>query len=181
MKIHTTMFDEVFILEPQVFGDHRGYFMESFHADKLAEVGIRHSFVQDNQSLSATAGTIRGLHYQLSPKAQAKLVRVLSGAILDVVVDIRRKSPTYGKSLQVLLSEENKQQLYVPEGFAHGFCTLSDNTVVFYKVNEYYSPEHDRGILWNDPDLGIEWPVETPILSEKDTKQPRLHQAENNF
>lgn len=181
MKIYSTMFDTVFILEPQVFGDHRGYFMESFHVDRLAGVGITDSFVQENQSLSVTAGTIRGLHYQLAPKAQAKLVRVLSGEILDVVVDLRRNSPTYGKHIQVLLSEENKQQLYVPEGFAHGFCTLRDNTVVLYKVNEYYSPEHDRGILWNDPDLGIQWPVDIPILSEKDTKHPRLYQADHNF
>ncbi|MGG3887067.1 dTDP-4-dehydrorhamnose 3,5-epimerase [Brevibacillus panacihumi] len=181
MEIYTTMFDEVFIVETKAFGDHRGYFMESFRVDKLAELGITNSFVQENQSLSVTAGTIRGLHYQLAPKAQAKLVRVLSGEILDVVVDIRRQSPTYGKYIQVLLSEENQQQLYVPEGFAHGFCTLRDNTVVLYKVNEYYSPEHDRGILWNDPDLGIQWPVDTPILSDKDTKHPRLYQADNNF
>lgn len=181
MKIHTTKFDEVFIVEPKIYGDHRGYFMESYHAEKWAELGIPDSFVQDNQSRSAKAGTIRGLHYQLAPKAQAKLVRVLSGEIVDVVVDIRRQSPTYGKYIQVVLNEENQHQLYVPEGFAHGFCTLRDNTVVLYKVTEYYSPEHDRGILWNDPDLGIKWPVDTPILSEKDTKHPRLLQADINF
>lgn len=181
MRVLKTKFDEVLLLEPTVYGDNRGYFMESFNTHQLRDIGIDDTFVQDNQSLSTSAGTIRGLHYQLKPKAQSKLVRVLAGAIYDVVVDIRKNSPTFGQSVHVILSEENKRQLYVPEGFAHGFCTLTNNTVVFYKVNEFYSPEHDRGILWNDPEIGIQWPVSTPILSEKDTKHPALSQAEINF
>lgn len=181
MKVIETNLDGVVILEPDVYGDARGYFMESFNQQKLAQFGLDYSFIQDNQSLSAQAGTIRGLHYQLNPKAQTKLVRVLSGAIYDVVVDIRKNSPTFGQWIGVILSEDNKRQLLVPKGFAHGFCTLVKDTQVFYKVDEYYSPEHDRGILWNDPDLGIDWPTSAPILSEKDQRNPRLRDAEINF
>lgn len=181
MKLINTKLDGVVILEPDVFGDHRGFFMESYSQQKMHQLSLDYSFIQDNQSLSAQAGTIRGLHYQLNPKAQTKLVRVLAGAIYDVVVDVRRTSPTFGQWVGVILSEDNKRQLLVPKGFAHGFCTLSKDTQVFYKVDECYSPEHDRGILWNDPELGIDWPTSTPILSEKDQRSPSLRNAEINF
>jgi dTDP-4-dehydrorhamnose 3,5-epimerase len=181
MKILETKFPEVKIIEPKVFGDHRGLFMESFNRNGLINQDINFEFIQDNQSLSVEAGVIRGLHYQLSEKAQTKLVRVLTGAIYDVVVDIRQSSPTYGDWYGVILSEENKRQLLVPKGFAHGFCTLVPNTNVFYKVDEYYSPEHDRGILWNDPEIEIDWPVSNPILSDKDSKNPVLKLADNDF
>jgi dTDP-4-dehydrorhamnose 3,5-epimerase len=137
--------------------------------------------VQDNHSLSVEAGVLRGLHYQLNPKAQTKLVRVTAGAVYDVVVDIRRGSPTYGKWQGFILSASNKRQLLVPKGFAHGYCTLVPNTEVQYKVDEFYSREYDRGIAWNDPALDIDWPISSPILSEKDGKHPTLAEAENNF
>ncbi|GEN35158.1 dTDP-4-dehydrorhamnose 3,5-epimerase [Aneurinibacillus danicus] len=181
MKAIKTSFKDVYLLEPNVFGDARGYFMESYNKKVFIELGLDFDFVQDNQSLSAQVGVIRGLHYQLNPKAQTKLVRVLQGAIYDVVVDIRKSSPTFGKWQGFILSEENKRQLLVPKGFAHGFCTLVSNTVVAYKVDEYYFPEHDRGILWNDPALGIDWPTSQPILSEKDKCHPVLAKAEMNF
>jgi dTDP-4-dehydrorhamnose 3,5-epimerase len=181
MKLLRTKFAEVVIFEPDVFGDARGYFMESYNKRHFEQLGISYDFVQDNQSFSARSGVIRGLHYQLNPKAQTKLVRVLTGAIYDVVVDIRKQSPTFGQWAAFVLTEDNNRQLLVPKGFAHGFCTLVPNTRVLYKVDEHYSPEHDRGVLWNDPDLGIDWPVAEPILSDKDRNQPRLKDAENNF
>lgn len=181
MKVIPLLMDGAAILEPQVFGDHRGYFMESYNEQILSKNGIQHTFIQDNQSLSAEAGVLRGLHYQLNPKAQTKLVRVISGVIYDVIVDIRASSPTFGKWKGVILSEYNQRQLLVPQGFAHGFCTLVPHVQVAYKVDAYYSPEHDRGILWNDPDLAIDWPVTTPVLSEKDRKHPLLKDAELNF
>lgn len=155
--------------------------MESYNEQLLKEKGIDCTFVQDNHSLSAEPGVIRGLHYQLEPKAQTKLVRVISGAIYDVALDIRHSSPTFGKWIGVILSEYNQRQLLVPKGFAHGFCTLTPNTQVIYKVDEYYSPEHDRGILWNDPALDINWPISQAILSEKDEKHPVLAEADLNF
>lgn len=155
--------------------------MESFNERLFKEHGIHFNFIQDNQSLSSEPGVLRGLHYQLNPKAQTKLIRVLTGAIYDVVVDIRRSSPTFGQWVGVILSEYNKRQLLVPKGFAHGFCTLVPNTQVLYKVDEYYSPEHDHGILWNDPALGIDWPTSNPILSDKDQYHPVLKDAEMNF
>jgi dTDP-4-dehydrorhamnose 3,5-epimerase len=167
----------VVILEPKVFGDHRGYFMESYNKKIFEELGLHYDFIQDNQSLSAPVGTLRGLHFQLNPKAQTKVVRCITGAIYDVAVDIRKGSPTYGQWVGVILSEHNKRQLLVPKGFAHGFCTIVPDTTVAYKVDEYYSPEHDGGILWNDPALGIDWPTANPILSEKDTKHPTLAEA----
>jgi len=170
-----------YILEPVVHGDHRGFFMESFNERLFKEHGIHYNFIQDNQSLSSEPGVLRGLHYQLNPKAQTKLIRVLTGAIYDVVVDIRKSSPTFGQWVGVILSEHNKRQLLVPKGFAHGFCTLVPCTQVLYKVDEYYSPEHDRGILWNDPALGIDWPTSNPILSDKDQRHPLLKDAEMNF
>nr|WP_253957615.1 dTDP-4-dehydrorhamnose 3,5-epimerase [Paenibacillus oleatilyticus] len=181
MKIYPTKFQEVKLIEPIVFKDSRGFFMESYNEQILKKSGVNYSFVQDNHSLSCDGGVLRGLHYQLEPKAQSKLVRVIAGAIFDVVVDIRKSSPTFGEWYGVILSESNKRQLLVPKGFAHGFCTLVPNTQVLYKVDEYYSPEHDRGIMWNDPSLGIEWPVNKPQLSAKDEKHPLLRDAEINF
>ncbi|WP_199624242.1 dTDP-4-dehydrorhamnose 3,5-epimerase [Paenibacillus alkalitolerans] len=181
MRIIETKLYGVKILEPKVFEDSRGFFMESYNRESLEKADILYQFVQDNQSLSKEVGVLRGLHYQLNPKAQTKLVRTLTGAIYDVVVDIRKDSPTFGQWIGVILSEWNKRQLLVPKGFAHGFCTIMPNTQVFYKVDEYYSPEHDRGIAWDDPDLGIDWPSTSPILSDKDQKHPRLKDAEINF
>ncbi|HZG59611.1 MAG TPA: dTDP-4-dehydrorhamnose 3,5-epimerase [Anoxybacillus sp.] len=181
MKIIETRFKDAFLIEPKVFGDHRGFFMESYNDKVFKELGFNYEFVQDNHSLSVEVGTLRGLHYQLEPYAQTKLVRVIRGAIYDVIVDIRKGSPTYGEWQGFILSEGNKRQLLVPKGFAHGFCTIVPNTEVLYKVDNYYSPEHDRGICWNDPDLNIDWPTNSPILSEKDSKHPRLAEAENNF
>lgn len=181
MQVIYTKLEGLYIVEPDVHGDHRGFFMESYSSRTFAKHGVDVPFVQDNHSLSAEPGVIRGLHYQLNPKAQTKLVRVATGAIYDVAVDIRRNSPTFGQWVGVILSEANKRQLLVPQGFAHGFCTLVTNTQVLYKVDEYYSPEHDRGILWNDPAIGIDWPTSKPILSDKDTKHPLLKDAEINF
>lgn len=172
---------DAFVLEPVVHGDHRGFFMESYNDSLFQQHGISFNFIQDNQSLSAEAGVLRGLHYQLNPKAQTKLIRVLTGAIYDVIVDIRKSSPTFGQWVGVILSEHNHRQLLVPKGFAHGFCTLVPHTQVLYKVDEYYSPENDRGILWNDPDLGIDWPTSNPVLSDKDRTHPLLKDAEMNF
>jgi dTDP-4-dehydrorhamnose 3,5-epimerase len=169
------------LIEPKVFGDHRGFFMESYNKKQFEEVGIDIEFVQDNHSLSVPVGTLRGLHFQLEPKAQTKLVRVTSGAIYDVIVDIRKGSPTYGQWEGYIITAANKRKLLVPKGFAHGFCTVVENTEVIYKVDEYYAPEQDAGILWNDPELGIDWPVQNPILSDKDAKLPILKEANINF
>lgn len=181
MRIIFTKLLGLIIIEPDVHGDNRGFFMESYSRAKFSELGIKHEFVQDNHSLSVETGVLRGLHYQLNPKAQTKLVRVASGAIYDVAVDIRKDSHTFGQWVGVILSEDNKRQLLVPQGFAHGFCTIVPNTQVLYKVDEYYSPEHDRGILWSDPALNIDWPTSNPILSDKDQKHPLLKDAEINF
>jgi dTDP-4-dehydrorhamnose 3,5-epimerase len=181
MKVIPLFMKDAAILEPKVYGDHRGYFIESYNERLLLDHGIHYDFIQDNQSLSAEAGVLRGLHYQLHPKAQTKLVRVISGAVYDVIVDIRSASPTFGQWKGVILSEYNQRQLLVPQGFAHGFCTLVPHTKVVYKVDAYYSPEHDRGILWNDPVLAIDWPVTEPILSDKDQKHPVLRDAELHF
>ncbi|RKQ34275.1 dTDP-4-dehydrorhamnose 3,5-epimerase [Oceanobacillus halophilus] len=182
MKFTKTDLDGVVIIEPKVFGDHRGWFMETYNKSNLAEAGINIKFVQDNQSFSAAKGTLRGLHYQLNPKAQTKLVRCTKGAIYDVAVDIRKGSSTFGKWFGLELTEENKKQLLIPKGFAHGFMTLTEDVEVQYKVDELYAPDCDRGIIWNDPEIGIEWPMDvTPILSAKDEKVPLLKDAENNF
>lgn len=169
------------LIEPAVFEDARGYFLESYQAKRYAENGLPQTFIQDNHSLSKEAGVIRGLHFQLCPEAQSKLVRVTAGAIYDVVVDIRQGSPTYGQWEGFELSADNKRQLFVPAGFAHGFCTLVPNTEVQYKVDRLYSKEYDRGILWNDPAIGIQWPTTQPILSEKDAVHPVLASAKHNF
>ncbi|TVT58096.1 MAG: dTDP-4-dehydrorhamnose 3,5-epimerase [Sedimenticola thiotaurini] len=168
MKVTETQIPNVKLIEPNVFEDKRGFFYESFN-QKLFEdaVGLHASFVQDNHSKS-TLGVLRGLHYQLSPKAQGKLVRVVNGEIFDVAVDIRKESPSYGKWVGAHLSAANKRQLWIPQGFAHGYLTLSQEADVLYKTTDYYSPEHERIIAWNDQVIAIDWPVSAPILSEKD-------------
>ncbi|WP_219835816.1 dTDP-4-dehydrorhamnose 3,5-epimerase [Paenibacillus sp. R14(2021)] len=181
MKLTTTKLDGVWIVETDVFGDHRGFFTESYNKQKFEEAGIACEFIQDNHSYSAEAGTLRGLHYQLAPYAQTKLIRATAGAIYDVAVDIRQGSPTYGEWVGVVLSESNKRQLLVPKGFAHGFCTLTPHVQVMYKVDQLYSKAHDRGILWSDPDLGIDWPSSQVVLSDKDKVHPPLREADNNF
>ena len=176
MNFIRTNISDVVICEPVVHGDHRGYFVETFRADKLEEfLGYKIDFCQDNESKSSK-GVLRGLHYQLPPHAQTKLVRVIQGRVLDVAVDIRKNSPTFGQHVSVELSAENKKQLLVPRGFAHGFVVLEDDTVFAYKVDNYYSPECDRGIAFDDPDLDIDWILkkEELNLSDKDTKQPKL-------
>ncbi|MBP1949037.1 dTDP-4-dehydrorhamnose 3,5-epimerase [Virgibacillus litoralis] len=180
MNVIDTKLHGVKIIEPVVFQDNRGFFMESYNLDRFKEHGLNFDFIQDNHSLSIEKDVIRGLHYQLNPMAQTKLVRVITGAIYDVAVDIRQGSPTFGQWVGIMLSEENHRMLVVPKGFAHGFCTLKENTHVQYKVDDYYSAENDKGILWNDPALGIDWPASNPILSEKDAKQPLLKDAEIN-
>ncbi|MCM3749149.1 dTDP-4-dehydrorhamnose 3,5-epimerase [Paenibacillus pasadenensis] len=176
-----TKLDGVLIVETDVFGDNRGFFTESYNEQKFRQAGIEHNFIQDNHSMSQEPGTLRGLHYQLNPKAQTKLVRCVSGAIYDVVVDLRKQSSTYGQWQGFILSEANKRQLLVPKGFAHGFCTLTTNAQVMYKVDEYYSKEHDRGIRWDDPELGIDWPTVKVVLSDKDKIHPGFREAEHNF
>jgi dTDP-4-dehydrorhamnose 3,5-epimerase len=182
MKLVATEFRDLYVLEPTVLGDDRGYFMESYSRRTLIQAGIVLNFVQDNQS-SSRKGVLRGLHYQITPYSQTKLVRVLSGIILDVVVDLRTKEKTFGKHFSVELSAENKKQVLVPKGFAHGFITLSNQAEVFYKCDEYYHPEADRGILFSDPVLAIDWKLETKdlILSEKDKKHPLLKEANFKF
>ena len=169
---------DVLVVTPAKFGDARGYLSETYNASAFADAGVAAIFVQDNHSLSRQKGVVRRLHFQAPPHAQGKLVRVVRGSILDVAVDIRSGSPTFGKFVSVVLSAENGQQMWLPEGFAHGFCTLEDNTEVTYKVTDYYAPECDKGIRWNDPTIGIDWPVgeEAAILSDKDKSQPFLHE-----
>lgn len=176
MKIIQTALPGVLILEPRVFGDERGFFMETFHAKRYAEAGVAGSFVQDNFSRSVK-GTLRGLHFQ-QPNAQGKLVQVLAGAVFDVAVDVRRGSPTFGKWVGTELSAQNKLQLWVPPGFAHGFYVLSDFADFHYKCTALYAPETERAVVWNDPDIGIAWPLsEPPRLSAKDAAAPRLKDA----
>ena len=182
LKATETNLKDVLILEPQVFGDARGWFMESWSLRRMEEAGIHVDFVQDNQSFSATKGTLRGLHYQLNPMCQAKLLRCTKGSILDVAVDIRKGSPQYAQWTAVELSAENKKQLFIPRGFAHGFLTLTDDVEVQYKADNYYAPECDGNIRWNDPEIGVKWPFDPVILSEKDEKAPLLSERTNlNF
>ncbi len=171
---------DVILVEAKSFPDDRGFFLESFKESSFIENGINTKFVQDNYSRSIKS-VLRGLHYQKNPKAQAKLVTVLRGEIFDVAVDIRKNSPTYGKWVSEILSEQNHKLLYIPEGFAHGYCVLSDEADIFYKVNQEYSPEYDSGIIWNDPEISIKWPIDKPIISEKDQILPLLKNADNNF
>ena len=183
MNFIRTNIPDVIIIEPTVHGDHRGYFVETFRADKLeAFLGYKLNFGQDNESKSSK-GVLRGLHYQLAPHAQTKLVRVISGRVLDVAVDIRKNSPTFGQHVAVELTADNKRQLLVPRGFAHGFVVLEDDTIFAYKVDNYYSPECDRGIAFNDPVLNIDWMLKTEELklSAKDTTQPKLNETNDLF
>ncbi|MEA1915779.1 MAG: dTDP-4-dehydrorhamnose 3,5-epimerase [Campylobacterota bacterium] len=183
MQCTRTKISDVIIIEPQVHGDDRGYFVETFRADKLEEfLGYKINFCQDNESKSSK-GVLRGLHYQLPPFAQTKLVRVIQGRVLDVAVDIRKNSPTFGQHVAVELTSDNKKQLLVPRGFAHGFVVLEDDTVFAYKVDNYYSPQCDRGIAFDDPDLDIDWmiPHDELNLSAKDTKQPKLSESNDLF
>ncbi|HNU89501.1 MAG TPA: dTDP-4-dehydrorhamnose 3,5-epimerase [Ferruginibacter sp.] len=170
------------VFEPAVYGDSRGYFFESYNEKVFSEAGIHTRFVQDNQSRSAY-GVIRGLHYQLDPYAQTKLVRVLSGSILDIVVDLRKGSPSYGKLLSIELSAQNKKQLLIPKGFAHGFSVLSETAEVLYKCDSFYHKESEAGIIYNDPSLDIDWkiPAAEMIISEKDLKNPLFANCKNNF
>ena len=172
LKVLPTKLAGVYIIEPQVFSDARGFFMETYHQRRYTESGINCNFVQDNLSRSVR-GALRGLHYQVQ-QPQAKLIQVIKGAVFDVVVDIRRGSPSFGQWIGVDLSEENKRQLFVPQGFAHGFCALSEAADLVYKCTDFYAPEDEGGILWSDPDLAIDWPVAEPLISAKDSRLPRL-------
>jgi len=182
MPFIQTPLRDLLIFEPKVFEDSRGYFFESFNLQTFRAEGIDINFVQDNQS-SSQFGVIRGLHYQMDPYAQVKLIRVLRGKILDVAVDIRKGSPTYGKSFCIELSAENKKKLFIPKGFAHGFSVLSEHAEVFYKCDSFYNKESEGGILYNDPELNIDWkiPVGKEIVSEKDIKLPVFTECKNNF
>lgn len=183
MNFIRTEIPDVVVCEPVVFGDERGYFVETFRKDKLEEfLGFKVNFCQDNESKSSY-GVLRGLHYQLAPFAQTKLVRVIKGKVLDVAVDIRKGSPTFGKYVAVELNEDNKKQLFIPRGFAHGFVVLSDEAIFAYKVDSYYSPECDRGIAFDDKDIGINWQVEHSKLqlSSKDIKQPKFKDVKDLF
>ena len=170
-----TLIDGVLICDMDVYEDERGFFLETFHLDKYDEGGIKGPFVQDNYSHSVR-GVLRGLHYQL-PRGQAKLVSCIQGTIFDVAVDIRQGSPTFGKWVGTVLSAENRRQLFIPDGFAHGFCVLSESADVVYKCSDFYYPEDDQGILWSDPQINIDWPVRNPILSDKDKELPSLSNA----
>ena len=181
MKVTKTELDGVVIVEPAVFGDHRGFFMESWSKQKFEEAGLFYDFVQDNHSSSAVKGTLRGIHFQRGDKAQAKLVRCVKGAVLDVAVDLRPNSPTYKKWVGVELSDENKKQLLIPRGFGHAFLTLTDDVEFLYKADNYYAPEADGGIRWDDPEIGVNWGVEEPILSQKDANAPLLKDAVTDF
>lgn len=182
MLITTTEFPDLLIFEPDIFEDERGYFFESYNQRLFTENGIEITFIQDNQAKSSF-GILRGLHYQVAPYAQSKLIRVMSGAILDVAVDIRKNSPTYGKAYTIELSAANKKQLLVPKGFAHGYSVISESAEVFYKCDTFYHKESEAGIAWDDPTLQIDWkvPQEKIMLSEKDQQHPFLEDCKNNF
>ena len=171
---------EVILVEARSFPDERGFFIENFKESDFAKNGIKTKFLQDNFSHSVH-GVLRGLHYQKNPKPQAKLVSTIRGKIYDVAVDIRKNSSTYGKWVGEILSDKNHRLLYIPEGFAHGFCVLSEEADVLYKVSHEYSPENEKGIIWNDPDIDIKWPINNPILDKKDLQLPSMKSAENNF
>ena len=181
MKLIPTSIPDVKLLEPRVFGDARGWFYESFNADALKDCGIDVQFVQDNRSFSAKKGTLRGLHFQKTPHAQSKLLSCTRGEILDVAVDLRKGSPTYLQHVAVRLSAENKRMLFLPKGFGHGFVTLTDDVEVFYKVDDYYYPESDRSIRFDDPQIAVPWGVDDPVLSEKDKNAPLLCNSDVDF
>lgn len=181
MNFIKTEIEDLYIVEPRVFGDHRGFFMESWSQRAFEEAGLHYTFVQDNHSSSTVKGTLRGIHFQRGDKAQAKLVRCTRGAVLDVAVDLRPNSPTYKKWVAVELSEDNKRMFMIPRGFGHGFVTLTDNVEFLYKADNLYAPEADGGIRWNDPELAIDWGVENPVLSAKDSASPFLKDAVTDF
>lgn len=185
MKVIKTKFQEVLILCPELHGDNRGFFLESYNKARYEEIGITNEFVQDNISYSEKKGTLRGLHWQNAPMSQSKLVTCTRGIVIDVAVDLRKGSPTYREWVSVELSEENRLQLYIPQGFAHGFITLTDKVEFHYKVDNFYSKEHDRGICFNDPSIHVNWGVLLngiqPILSEKDKNGPKLEDSDCNF
>ena len=182
MKVTRTSVEGLAIIEPRIFGDHRGYFFESFSERDFVENVASVHFVQDNESMSSY-GVLRGLHFQKPPHAQAKLVRVVKGRVLDVAVDLRSDSPTYGKYVAVELSEENHRQFFIPKGFAHGFCVLSDHAVFQYKCDDFYAPECEGAVRWNDPEIGVDWPlpIEDMVLSDKDMRSPLLNEIDKIF
>lgn len=175
MKVIPTDIESVLVIEPQVFEDDRGCFLETYHLSRFKSAGIDHTFVQDNFSVSAK-NTLRGLHFQVS-HPQAKLIQVISGEIFDVAVDIRHGSPTFGRWVGIHLKEHKKRQIFIPAGFAHGFCVLSDSAYVTYKCSDYYYPDDEGGILWSDPNIGIVWPLKSPIISHKDSQLPCIAQV----
>jgi len=180
-KLIKTKIKDLYIIEPKVFEDSRGYFLESFNQKVFKDLGLETTFVQDNQSLSQK-GVVRGLHYQNPDMSQIKVVKVVSGSVLDVAVDIRKESPTYGQYVSTILSSDNKKMFYVPHGFAHGFLTLEDNTVVQYKCSDFYSKEHEGGIIWNDKDLNIDWGIDyTPTVSDKDKHNINFKDLKTQF
>lgn len=179
MTILDTTLPGVLIIEPDVFGDSRGFFMENYHKERYGAAGIDAEFVQDNTSFS-TKGTLRGLHFQY-PHSQAKLVQVFMGEVFDVAVDIRKGSPAFSQWFGTTLSSDNKQQLFIPEGFAHGFCVLSETALFTYKCTDFYTPADERGILWSDPNIGIEWPINDPLLSDKDEKYPPFKDLSTDY
>ncbi|HBU12678.1 MAG TPA: dTDP-4-dehydrorhamnose 3,5-epimerase [Clostridiales bacterium] len=181
MDGYTTDIDGLMIVKPDVHGDSRGWFMESYSKPKFKELGIDCDFVQDNHSYSAKKGVLRGLHFQLAPMGQCKLIRCTRGAIRDVAADLRPGSPTYREWVSVELSAENKAMFFIPVGFAHGFVTLTDDVEIQYKVDTIYSPAHDRSIRYNDPDIGVDWGIEDPVLSDKDRNAPLLKDSDINF
>ncbi len=181
MKVTPTKIKDVLLIEPKVYEDHRGWFMETYNKEKFKEYGIDADFIQDNHSFSVKKGTLRGLHFQQNPFAQAKLVRCTQGAVLDVAVDLRKNSPTFKQCVAVELTAENKKQLFIPRGFAHGFILLTDNSEFHYKVDNKYSKEHEGSIRYDDPELGIDWIVSNPILSDKDLNAPYLKDININF
>ncbi len=181
MIFEKTEIEGVIIVEPKIIGDNRGWFCETYSKKDFEENGIFSDFVQDNRSFSAKAGTLRGLHCQKDPRSQAKLVSCTKGKIIDVAVDIRKGSPSYLKWVAVELSEENKKMLFIPKGCLHGFLTISDNVELSYKVDDFYSPENDRSICWCDPEIGVEWGIENPILSQKDIAAPLFKDSDVSF
>lgn len=181
MKKINTELPEVYIIEPQIFGDHRGWFMETWSEAKYKELDINKHFVQDNHSYTAKKGTLRGLHFQNNPMAQCKIVRCVAGAVMDVAVDLRKGSPNYLKWVAVELSADNKRQLLIPRGFAHGFLTLTDNVEFVYKADNFYSVEYDRSIRFDDPTISVDWGISEPVLSEKDLDAPLLIESDCNF
>lgn len=181
LTVEKTGIEGLYVVSPKVYGDHRGWFTETYSKRKLMEAGLVAEFVQDNHSFSAQKGTLRGLHFQKAPASQIKLIRCSRGAVRDVVVDLRKNSPTYKKWFSIELTAENAKQLWIPKGFAHGFLTLTGDCEIQYKVDVFYSPEHDRSIRFDDPEIGIDWAVKEPILSKKDLEAPLLRDSDANF